>query len=43
MFLKITVIVFYIAIALWAFGVGFPYLMPIIGIAALILAIANAL
>jgi hypothetical protein len=41
MFLKIVTIVFYAAIALFAFGVAFPYLMPILGLAALILVIAQ--
>lgn len=41
MFLKITTIVFYTGIALWAFHIGFPYLMPIIGLAALVLAVAQ--
>lgn len=43
MFIKIITVVFYAAIALWAFGVAFPWLMLIIGICAAILAIANAL
>ena len=43
MFLKIVNIVFYAGIALWAFGVAFPFLMIIIGVCALILAIALAI
>ena len=43
MFLKITTIVFYVMISLWAFHVGFPYLMPLIGLTAAILAIAHAI
>ena len=31
------------AIRLWAFGVGFPYLMPILGLCALVLAVVSAL
>lgn len=39
MLLKIISVLFYLMIALWAFGVGFPYLMLILGICALVLAI----
>jgi hypothetical protein len=43
MFIKIVTIIFYAGIALWAFGVGFPFLMVIIGICAAILAIVHAM
>lgn len=39
MFQKIVTIVFYLAICLWAFGVGFSFLLPILGICALLLAV----
>jgi hypothetical protein len=41
MFLKIVTIVFYAGLALFFFGVGFPFLEIILGIAAAILAIAH--
>jgi hypothetical protein len=41
MFIKIVTIVFYAAIALWAFGAAFPLLMPILGLSALILVVAQ--
>lgn len=43
MFLKIVTIVFYAGIALWAFHVAVPLLLPIIGLCAAILAIAMAI
>lgn len=43
MFLKITTIVFYVMIALWAFDIAFPILMILIGLTAAILAIAHAI
>ena len=42
MFGKIVTIVFYAALALWAFGVAFPWLMMIIGVCAVILAVLAA-
>lgn len=41
MFLKIVTIVFYAGLALFFFGVGFPFLEFILGICAAILAIAQ--
>ena len=43
MFIKIVTVVFYAAIALWAFGVGVPLLLPVIGICAAILAVVHAM
>ncbi len=38
---KAATIVFYAMIALWAFSVNFPFLMPILGICAIILLIGS--
>ncbi len=40
---KICTVVFFIGMALWAFGVGFPYLLFLIGLSALVLGILAAL
>ncbi len=43
MFVKLVTIVFYLAVACFALGWDFPWLMPVLGVCALILAIVHAL
>lgn len=40
MIMKIITVLFYLMLALQAFGIGFPYLLLVLGVCAAILAVA---